>query len=217
MNEDKEMIDNFSDEPENNESAEAQSGETKNRVLRREIIDWIEAIVFAVVITFLLKNFVFTLVKVDGSSMEPTLYHENRLYVNKFFYTPEKGDIIIFTPESDPERPYVKRVIATEGDTVYIDFGTGDVYVNDRIIEENYIAERTHHMGSYKSYIQSLMLYGEYSRENPIVIEKDKVFVMGDNRNASKDSRDLGQIPVDDIMGHALFRFWPLDKFGGLE
>ena len=189
-----------------NEAAEETPADDNNkkRGWKRELLDWVEAIVFAVAITFLLKNFVFTLVKVDGQSMEPTLQNENRLYVNRFFYTPEKGDIIIFTPHSDPNRPYVKRVIATEG----------DVYVNDEIIDEKYIAERTEHIGSY---IRELMLYGEYSRENPIVIEKDKIFVMGDNRNASKDSRELGQVPVDEVMGHALFRFWPLDEFGKLE
>ncbi len=165
-------------------------------------------------ITFLLKSFVFTLVRVDGESMVPTLQNEDRLYVNKFFYTPEKGDIIIFTPASDPERPYVKRVIATEGDTVYIDFETGDVYVNDEIIEEDYISEKTAHKGSY---INPVIQYGGYSRENPIVVAEDHIFVMGDNRNASKDSRELGQIPVDEVMGHALFRFWPFDEFGVLE
>ncbi len=207
--EEKDMVQNTAAE-----ETPAEEGSDKKRGWKRELLDWVEAIVFAVVITFLLKNFVFTLVKVDGQSMEPTLQNENRLYVNRFFYTPEKGDIIIFTPHSDPDRPYVKRVIATEGDTVYIDFETGDVYVNDEIIEEKYIAERTEHKGTY---IRELMLYGEYSRENPIVIEKDHIFVMGDNRNASKDSRELGQVPVDEVMGHALFRFWPLDEFGKLE
>ncbi len=181
---------------------------------RKELFDWIQAIVIALVISFLLKNFVLTLAKVQGESMEPTLQHEDRLYVNKLMYEPEKGDVIIFKPASDPDRPYIKRIIATEGDSVYIDFATGDVYVNDEIIDEPYINETTHLMGSY---IERLMMNSEYSRENPIVIEKDKLFVMGDNRNASKDSREIGQVPEKEIIGHAIFRFWPLSNISGLD
>lgn len=181
---------------------------------KKELWDWVQAIVIALVVSFLLKNYVMTLAKVDGESMEPTLQDSDRLYVNRVMYEPEKGDVIIFEPGSDPGRPYIKRVIATEGDTVYIDFITGDVYVNDEIIDEPYIAQPTNLVGSY---IYRLMQYGEYSRENPIVVEKDKVFVMGDNRNASKDSREIGQVPKDEIIGHAVFRFWPLNNLGGVD
>lgn len=181
---------------------------------KRELWEWIQAIVIALVISLLLKNYVMTLAKVDGESMEPTLQNADRLYVNRVMYKPEKGDVIIFEPASDPGRPYIKRVIATEGDTVYIDFMTGDVYVNDEIIDEPYIAQPTNLVGSY---IYRLMQNAEYSRENPIVVEKDKVFVMGDNRNASKDSREIGQVPNDEIIGHAVFRFWPLNNMGSVD
>ena len=83
----------------------------------KEIREWVVAIAIAVVMALLIRNFVFTLVKVQGSSMQPTLQENDRLYVNRFFYSPNKGDVVIFKPASDPERPYVKRVIATEGDT----------------------------------------------------------------------------------------------------
>lgn len=181
---------------------------------KRELWEWVQAIVIALVISLLLKNYVMTLAKVDGESMEPTLQNADRLYVNRVMYKPEKGDVIIFEPASDPGRPYIKRVIATEGDTVYIDFMTGDVYVNDEIIDEPYIAQPTNLVGSY---IYRLMQNAEYSRENPIVVEKDKVFVMGDNRNASKDSREIGQVPNDEIIGHAVFRFWPLNNMGSVD
>lgn len=181
---------------------------------KKEAMDWLQAIVIAVVVSFLLKNFVLTLAKVQGESMEPTLQNEDRLYVNRLMYTPEKGDIIIFRPASDPKRPYIKRVIATEGDTVYIDFVTGDVYVNDELLDEPYINEPTHLTGSY---IEKLMLHGEYSRENPIVVGKDKLFVMGDNRNHSADSREIGQVPEKEVIGHAVFRFWPLNNIGSTD
>lgn len=179
----------------------------------KEVRDWVIAIAVAVVLALLIRNFVFTLVQVQGHSMEPTLQENDRLYVNRLFYTPKKGDVVIFEPASDPNRPYIKRVIATEGDTVYIDFETGDVYVNDEVIDEPYINGRTTHSGSY---INMLISEGAYSRDNPIVVEKDKIFVMGDNRNNSKDSREIGQVPKDELLGGAVFRFWPLNKFGSV-
>ncbi len=179
----------------------------------KEIRDWVVAIAIAIVLALLIRNFVFTLVKVQGASMQPTLHENDRLYVNRFFYKPEKGDVVIFEPASDPDRPYVKRVIATEGDTVYIDFETGDVYVNDQLLDEPYIKEKTTHTGSY---IMELIASGRYSKDNPIVVEKDKIFVMGDNRNNSKDSRELGQVPEDEIIGGAVFRFWPIGDFGSV-
>lgn len=191
------------------EFKENNSNENKSGGWKKELFEWIQAIVIALVVSFILKNFVLTLVKVQGDSMEPTLQSSDRLYVNRLMYEPEKGDIIIFTPSSDPQKPYVKRVIATEGDTVYIDFETGDVFVNDELLDEPYILEKTHRQGSY---IQKLIERGEYSKENPIVIEEGKLFAMGDNRNNSKDSREIGQVPEEEIIGHACFRFWPLNN-----
>lgn len=182
--------------------------------LKKEILDWVQAIVIAFVVAFLLRNYVLTLAKVDGQSMEPTLQHADRLYVNRVAYTPQKGDVVIFEPASDPGRPYIKRVIATEGDTVYIDFEAGEVYVNDQLLDEPYISEPTHLTGSY---VEFLMLSGNYSRENPIKISEGYFWAMGDNRNASKDSRELGQIPVDELIGHATFRFWPLNNMGTVD
>ncbi len=180
----------------------------------KELRDWVFAIVIAVVVALVVRNYVFTLVKVQGQSMEPTLHNADRLYVNRFFYTPEKGDVVIFVSESDPHRPYVKRVIGTAGDTVYIDFRTGDVFVNGKLIDEPYIKEETILSGSY---IMSLMSSGQYGPDNPIVVKEGHIFVMGDNRNNSKDSRELGQIPLEEVLGGAVFRFWPLNDFGSVH
>lgn len=181
---------------------------------KKEILDWVVAILIAVGLALIIRNYVFTLVKVQGESMEPTLQNSDRLYVNRFLYTPEKGDVVIFVPGSDPNRPYIKRVIATEGDTLYIDPETGDLYVNDVLLDEPYIKNKSTRFGPY---IFSLMQKGEYSRENPMVIEDDHIFAMGDNRNNSKDSRDLGQIPENEILGGAVFRFWPFNNIGSLH
>lgn len=180
----------------------------------KEVRDWVIAIAVAIIVSLLIRNYVFTLVRVQGQSMEPTLQNNDRLYVNRFFYHPDKGDVVIFVPHTDPDRPYVKRVIATEGDTVYIDFGTNDVYVNDELLEEKYIKDPTARTGSY---IESLKVRGEYSKSNPIVIQPGYIFVMGDNRNNSKDSRELGPVPVDEIIGGAVFRFWPFDSVGSVH
>ena len=194
---------------EENEVEIEEYKEEKKGGWKRELFEWVQAVVIAVVVAFVLKNYVLTLVKVQGESMEPTLQHADRIYVNRLMYKPEKGDIIIFHPESDPKKPYVKRIIATEGDTVYIDFQSGEVYVNDELLDEPYISEPTHRYGSY---IMRLIEQGNYSKDNPIVIEEGKIFAMGDNRNNSKDSREIGQVPIEDIMGHACFRFWPLNN-----
>lgn len=202
----------FSEEEEAQIVVETELLESKTSWMK-ELRDWAFSILIAVVVALVVRNYVFTLVKVQGQSMEPTLQHEDRLYVNRFFYTPEKGDVIIFVPETDPQHPYVKRVIATEGDSLYIDIDTGDVYVNGVLLNEPYIKEKSLRIGAY---LQELMLT-DYSKDNPIIIKEDHVFVMGDNRNNSKDSRDLGQIPEDEIMGNAVFRFWPLQKFGSVH
>lgn len=209
-------MDNFENKEIEIENTETEIKEEKKKLTgwKKELWDWVQAIVIALVVSFLLKEYVLTLAKVSGDSMLPTLEDSDRLYVNRLMYEPEKGDIIIFEPASDPGRPYIKRIIATEGDTVYIDFVTGDVYVNDELQDEPYINAETHLTGSY---IERLRAQGNYSKENPIVVEKDKLFVMGDNRNGSKDSRHIGQVPESEIIGHAVFRFWPLNAIGGLD
>lgn len=206
-------MDNFENKGFETENTETEIKEEKKKLTgwKKELWDWVQAIVIALVVSFLLKEYVLTLAKVSGDSMLPTLEDSDRLYVNRLMYEPEKGDIIIFEPASDPGRPYIKRIIATEGDTVYIDFNNGDVYVNDELLDEPYIKEKTYLQGDY------VKNDGTYSKKNPIVVEKDKLFVMGDNRNGSKDSRHIGQVPESEIIGHAVFRFWPLDAIGGLD
>ncbi len=202
---------------------------------RKEIIDWVEAIVIAVVVALFLRHFVLTLALVSGESMETTLSDGDRLYVNKLFYTPQKGDVVIVESEKHVDEngkilPLVKRVIATEGDTIYIDPLTNDVYVNDKLLEEDYIKGRTVINGAaygaegkiiacddrVDKKVAAEYMRDDYSRENPIVIGKDECFVMGDNRENSSDSRNFGTFKYDEVVGHALFRFWPISDALGL-
>ena len=160
----------------------------------------------------LAATFVFPVFRIYGNSMTPTL-EEGQIIVSLKETDLETGDIIAFYYNN---KILVKRVIANTGDWVNIDTD-GNVYVNDVLLDEPYIKEKVGRKGNYGTYIESLIKSGKYSKENPIVIQEGHIFVMGDNRNNSKDSRHLGQIPLGEVMGGAVFRFWPLDNLGSVH
>jgi len=177
---------------------------------KKEAFEWSQAIVVALVIAFIIKTFLFTLVVVSGESMQNTLQDGDRLFVYRLMYQPHDGDIIVFTPEKDKNRPYIKRVIATEGQTININFLTGEVSVDGKVLKENYIKMATKHPGDVKF---------------PLTVPAGHVFVMGDNRDNSSDSRysrvgsydnENGMVKKESIMGKALFRIWPFNKFGSM-
>lgn len=162
---------------------------------REELKDWIISIVVAVALAMFIRTFIVELYMVEGPSMRPTLINAERLVVNKFIYRfkqPVKGDIVVFRYPRDPSRDFIKRVIATEGDTVEI--RDGRVYVNGQQLNETYILEKSR--GSY-----------------PLsTVPGGTMFVMGDNRNNSEDSRfsDVGFVPLHMLKGKALMVFWPI-------
>ena len=169
--------------------------------LGEEVKDWVVSILVAVVLAFLIREFVVELYIVDGPSMLPTLHSQERLVVNKFIYNfrdPEKGEILVFEYPRDRRRDFIKRVIATPGDTVEIQ--DGKVLVNDQLLSEDYILEKTR---------------GNYPKS---VVPQGTIFVMGDNRNNSEDSRfaDVGFVPNQLIKGKAMLVFWPIDAFKSL-
>ena len=215
LNDDTEMPENDVAEAAIDQAIEDEVAETAPKYnWKKEVWEWVQAILIAFVVAFLLKSYVLTLAVVSGPSMEPTLQDADRLYVNKVAYTPQRGDVVIFEPASAPGKPYIKRVIAIPGDTLYIDFSTGDVYVNGEVIDEPYIKEKTSRIGNY---ISLLMITDNFSKEKPLVIEDGYFFAMGDNRNNSTDSREIGPIPMDELIGHATFRFWPLNQLGTVD
>jgi len=173
----------------------------KKTSLGEEIKDWVVSILIAVVLAFFIRYFIVELYMVEGPSMRPTLANGERLVVNKFLYrfrAPERGEIIVFRYPRDPSRDFIKRVIAVPGDTVEIK--EGRVFVNGQLLNENYILEKTR--GSY-----------------PLsTVPEGHVFVMGDNRNNSEDSRfrDVGFVSKDMIKGKAIVVFWPLDHLKSL-
>lgn len=160
-----------------------------------ELKDWVISIVIAVALAMIIRTFIIELYMVDGPSMRPTLASGERLVVNKFIYRfqqPVKGDIVVFRYPRDPSRDFIKRVIATAGDTIEIK--DGQVHVNGQMLHETYILEKSR--GSY-----------------PLSVVPDgTIFVMGDNRNNSEDSRfaDVGFVPLNMLKGKALVVFWPL-------
>ena len=169
-----------------------------------EILEWAESFVFAIFIVILVFTFIFRVVQVDGSSMEDTLNDHDRLILTHFNYTPERGDIVVINSKGLNET-IIKRVIAVEGDTISIDFDSGDVTLNGEVLQEDYIKEKTR-------------LY-EGREIQDMKIGKGEVFVMGDNRMHSSDSRSpqVGVISIDDILGKAIFRIYPLNKAGSVS
>ena len=161
-----------------------------------ELLEWIKAILIAIVVAFLIRTFLIENVEVNQISMNPTFYEGDRVIISKLSYKfgePELGDIIVFIPPNQ-KQPYIKRVIGVEGDTVAIK--NGELYINGKLIEEPYIKEK---------------MTQDFQETH---VPEGTVFVMGDNRNYSKDSRNpsVGFIPIENIWGKVKFRYWPLAK-----
>ena len=168
---------------------------------RAEVYDWIQCIIFALVFCVLLFVFAVRMVNVVGHSMVPTLEQSDKVVISNLFYHPKQGDIVVLRKQTLMEEPIVKRIIATEGQTVDIDFEDGVVYVDGKALDEPYVNEPVHDRENF---------------EGKITVPKGCVFVMGDNRNASTDSRDarLGCVDTRYIMGRVYFTLFPVKNIG---
>lgn len=186
---------------ERSEKPERQDGDVLSG-----IFDYMESFIFAAVAVVLLCTFVFRLVRVDGESMVPTLEDGDFLISTHAFYQPREGDIVVVTQPNEITTPLIKRVVATQGDTIDIDYKAGLVTINGEELYEPYINEPTYYLP-------------ESATELPLVVPRGKVFVMGDNRNNSSDSRDsrLGLIDERYIMGKTFVRIMPLGRIGGIS
>ena len=157
----------------------------------RDLYEWTQALVCSVLAVVLLFTFVVRLIGVDGHSMVPTLQDGQRILISSLPYQPQYGDIIVTDAYTSYGEPLVKRVIGKAGDEIDIDFQNGIVYRNGQALDEPYTAEPT---------------YLQESVEFPVTVPEDCLFVMGDNRNHSTDSRDqrVGFIHVNDVLGRVL-------------
>ena len=163
---------------------------------------WARDIIISLVVSILFIIFLYQPVKVEGTSMMPTLADQERVFINKFVYRLEpihRGDVVVFHYPRDVSKSYIKRVIAVAGDRVRIDDGV--VYVNDVRLPEPYVPEDYWDARSYPE----------------TVVPKRSYFVLGDHRNLSNDSRDFGPVKEQYIYGKAVFGYWPFDKLGMLR
>jgi signal peptidase I len=170
-------------------------------------LSWVRDLAFSVLIAVVLIVFIYQPVKVEGTSMTPTLQNDERIFINKFTYrfglaSIARGDTVVFWYPQDPTKSYIKRVIGVPGDRVRVD--GGQVYVNGQLLEEEYVPPINRDSVSWKE--------GEEQ-----IVPKDRYFVLGDHRNSSSDSRTWGYVPRDKIYGRAVFVYWPLDKMGRLK
>ncbi len=168
----------------------------------KELYEWAQSIAFAVIFALLINQFLFALVQVEGDSMLPTLHNKERLVVTKLFYEPDHEDIVV-VKSRELGKFIIKRIIAVPGDVLDIRPQTGQVLLNGEELSEPYILEKLHSGGHIHDY--------------PITVPEGYVFVMGDNRNNSHDSRTLGLIRFEDVVGKASLRIMPFSRFGGLD
>lgn len=214
-----------SDNDTNRQSEEMTGRSTRQRSVGKkggaykEIVEWIKALVIAVVLVFIIRQFLFSPFIVDGPSMEPNFESGERLIVNKILYTfrePKFGEVVVFdVPEQG--RKFIKRVIGVPGDKIKLE---GDnLYINDQLVEESYIKEAieaAHARGElYNGDGASYNFPNDMVQE--MVVPEGAVFAMGDHRDNSTDSRMIGFVEDKEIVGRADVIFWPLDKISFIK
>jgi signal peptidase I len=163
---------------------------------------WMRDLVISLAISAFIIVFLYQPVKVEGTSMMPSLDDQERIFINKFVYRIEpiqRGDIVVFRYPRDPAKSFIKRVIGVAGDHVHI--VDGRVYLNSKMLVEDYVPAMYQDGRSYPE----------------IIVPPDTYFVLGDHRSLSNDSRDFGPVDASYIYGKAVFGYWPMDKLGRLR
>jgi signal peptidase I len=182
----------------NDDISEQQEIKGKDSGILRFVLDILETLILSVIL-FVGINAISARIRVDGSSMEPTLHSGEFVIVNKLAYkigNPSRGDIVVFHFPRDPEQEYIKRIVGLPGDQVKI--SQGRVYVNDQLVDEPFIAADPAYEGNWS-------------------VPESQLFVLGDNRNNSSDSHNWGTVPGEYVVGKAVFIYWPPGQWGIIE
>src|SRR6185503_3418991 len=177
----------------------AETSPVRSQNLEGGVGLWVRDLLVSAAVSILIILFLYQPVRVEGTSMLPRLEDHDRLFINKFVYhitSIERGDVVVFHYPRDPEKSYIKRVIALPGDKLHIDHG--QVWVNGKALTENYVPDMYRDSRSYAD----------------TVIPDDSYFVMGDHRSISSDSREFGAVERDLIYGKAVFVYWPARDVG---
>ncbi len=162
------------------------------------LLEVLESVAIAVLLAVVIRLFLFEPFIIPSESMYPALQINDRLMVNKLSYRmgePDRGDVIVFKYPMDPNRDFVKRLIAVGGETIEIRDSV--LFINDRPVPEEYLPEG--------------LEFGDYG---PVKVPEGTYFMMGDNRNSSDDSRSWGMMPEENIIGKAVFIYWPMNRIG---
>lgn len=167
----------------------------------KQATTWVRDLALSVFIALVVILFLYQPVKVEGTSMMPSLEDQERVFINKFLYRfrfgeVERGDTVVFWFPGDPTKSYIKRVIGLPGDRVEI--RSGHVLVNGRMLDEPYVPEE----------------YRDRATVGPVLVPEDHFYVLGDHRSSSNDSRSWGPVPRAAIYGKAVFAYWPPEKAG---
>jgi signal peptidase I len=183
--------------------AELQPTQPETTTRRHSLLSaWLRDLIIALSLVAFIIVFLYTPVKVEGTSMMPSLADQEHIFINKFVYRIEpiqRGDIIVFRYPLDPSKSFIKRVIGVAGDRVRID--DGRVYLNGQLVAEDYVPKAYEDDRSYPE----------------VVVPPDSYFVLGDHRSLSNDSRDFGPVASNFIFGKAVFGYWPMQKVGRLR
>ncbi|MEA3329067.1 MAG: signal peptidase I [Candidatus Omnitrophota bacterium] len=170
----------------------------KTKLIVRE---WVESLLIAFILAMLIRTFIVQAFKIPTSSMKPTLMCGDRILVNRFIYRfkkPERWDVVVFKYPLDRKKPFIKRLVAEQGEKITI--ANGRVFINGQMIDNPHLPEYYYNRG-------------DYGRQGlKIDVPEDKLFVLGDNSFNSKDSRYWGFVPKKDLVGKAFLIYWPLNR-----
>ncbi len=189
----------------------------ETRSFWNEVYEWIDCAVVTIIALLMVFTFLFNQVKIDGGSMNDTLLDQDRVIVSNVFYKPKYGDIIVISSEVYDDTPIIKRVIATEKQ--WVDIQDGKVYVGDSKDDMRRVGDEflnTYNINKGTASVLSGGIYGHH--QYPLEVPEGCVFVLGDNRDVSLDSRtaSVGFVDEDQILGKALYRIYPFDRFGSI-